>query len=465
MDDKKKTPMPEQDPKERVNNFQEVPLGYGEEEARREAERCLQCKHKPCVNGCPVSVSIPQFISAIQEGEFLQAADIIKETNSLPAICGRVCPQEDQCEEVCVRANAGEPVAIGRLERFAADYALKHGEEEDNRTEPGEAEKKTDINGAVAVVGAGPAGLTAASDLVQAGFEVTIFEALHDSGGVLRYGIPQFRLPKEIVDREVSSIQEMGAHIRYNTVVGKTVTIDELLEGEYDAVFIGSGAGLPWFLNIPGENLNGIYSANEFLTRVNLMKAYRYPEYKTPVKVGNKVAVIGAGNVAMDAARTALRLDADEVSIVYRRSEAEMPARQEEIEHAKEEGVEFRILNNPVCYHGQDGRVDKMECVRMELGEEDDSGRPRPMKIEGSNWKLDVDTVIVAIGQSPNPLITDNTPGLEADSRGRIKVNEDYETTKDGVFAGGDAVTGAATVIEAMGAGRRAATAIKEYLQ
>ena len=457
--DEKKTPMRSQEPEERIKNFREVPLGYNSDEAVREAERCLQCAHAPCVDGCPVQVPIPEFISAIKEGNFQEAAEIIKEKNSLPAVCGRVCPQEEQCEELCVRGFKQEPVAIGRLERFAADYAIERGE----KSEINKPELDKDIK--VAVVGAGPAGLTAASDLIQDGFEVTIFEALHDSGGVLRYGIPEFRLPKEIVNQEVEAIQEMGVEIRYNTIIGKTITIDELLEGEYEAVFIGSGAGLPWFLNLPGENLNGIYSANEFLTRVNLMKAYKFPEYKTPIKAGDRIAVIGGGNVAMDSARTARRLGAEEVSIVYRRSENEMPARNEEIEHAKEEGINFRVLNNPVCFHGEKGKVDEMECVQMKLGEEDDSGRPRPITIEDSNWKLDVDTVVVAIGQSPNPIITENTPGLETKSWGGIKVDENQATTKEGVFAGGDVVTGAATVILAMGAGRKAASSIKEYLE
>ncbi len=464
---KQKTKMRNQEPEKRIKNFNEVPFGYNKEEALQEVERCLQCKNKPCVGGCPVSVPIPEFIEALKEGDVEKANKIIKSKNNLPAICGRVCPQESQCEKVCIMGIKNEPVAIGRLERFVADEVLKgelaQTENEGNttiETETNKVEKKKKV----AVIGAGPAGLTAAADLAKMGFAVTIFEALHDTGGVLRYGIPEFRLPKKIVDQEVEGIKKLGVEIRLNTVIGKSLTVDELFEDGYEAVFIGAGAGLPRFMNIPGENLNGVYSANEFLTRVNLMKAYKFPEYRTPVKIGNKVVVIGAGNVAMDAARTAKRLGADEVTIVYRRSDKEMPARDEEIEHAREEGIIFKLLNNPVRIEGENGRVAKMECIKMELGPEDESGRRRPIPIEDSNWVMDVDTVIVAIGQTPNPLITSNTEGLETESWGGIKVNDGLATSRKGVFAGGDIVTGAATVIEAMGAGKKAAQSIKEYL-
>jgi len=463
---KHKTPMRSQKPEERIKNFNEVPFGYNKEEALQEAERCLQCKNQPCVEGCPVNVPIPAFIKALREGSVEKANEIIKSKNNLPAICGRVCPQENQCEKVCIMGIKNEPVAIGRLERFVADELLKRElvtpDDLDNTEKTG-AESKASKK--VAVVGSGPAGLTAAADLAKMGFAVTIFEALHDTGGVLRYGIPEFRLPKKIVDQEVEGIKKLGVRIKLNTIIGKTLTIDELFEEGFEAVFIGTGAGLPRFMNIPGENLNGVYSANEFLTRVNLMKAYRFPEYRTPVKIGNKVVVVGAGNVAMDAARTAERLGADEVTIVYRRSEKEMPAREEEIEHAREEGIIFKLLNNPVCLEGKDGRVSKMECIKMELGPEDASGRRRPLPIEGSNWVMDVDTVIVAIGQTPNPLITSNTEGLETESWGGIIVNDKMATSREGVYAGGDIVTGAATVIEAMGAGKKAAQSIKEYLE
>jgi len=454
---KEKTPMKSQDPEERINNFDEVPLGYTDEEAIQEAERCLQCEHQPCVDGCPVSVPIPQFIKKVKEGEFSQANEIIKSKNNLPAVCGRVCPQEEQCEEVCVMGEKFEPVAIGKLERFVSDKALENEEEKDTKVKKERDEK-------VAVVGAGPAGLTAAADLAKEGFSVTLFESLHATGGVLRYGIPQFRLPKEIVNQEVELIKKLGVDIKLNTIIGKTLTIDELFEDGYKAVFIGAGAGLPRFLGLEGENLNGVYSANEYLTRVNLMKAYKFPEYKTPIKVGHKVAVIGGGNVAMDSARTAKRLGADEVTVVYRRSEPQMPARDEEIEHAKEEGIEFKLLNNPVAFYGEDGKLTKMEVKKMKLGEKDDSGRRRPIPIEDSNWIMDVDIVIIAIGQSPNPVLTNNTRGIETKSWGGIKVDENLETTRKGVFAGGDVVTGAATVIKAMGAGKEGAKNIAKYI-
>lgn len=456
---KKKTEMRNQDPTERINNFKEVPYGYNKEEAINEAERCLQCPKSPCINGCPVNVPIPDFIKALKEGKIDEANDIIKSKNNLPAICGRVCPQESQCEKVCVMGVKNEPVAIGRLERFVADAMLDQVNSSSVDFVADKVSKKK-----VAVIGAGPAGLTAAADLAKEGYQVTIFEALHDTGGVLRYGIPEFRLPKEILDKEVESVRTLGVDIRVNVIVGKSITIDELFAEGYQAIFIGTGAGLPRFMNIPGENLNGVYSANEFLTRVNLMKAYKYPDYRTPVKIGNKVAVIGAGNVAMDSARTARRLGADEVVIVYRRSEEEMPARNEEIEHAREEGIIFKLLNNPVEINGQEGRVSSMECIKMELGDEDDSGRRRPVPIEGSNWTMEVDTVIVAIGQTPNPLLTSNTKNLKTEPWGGIMVDKGLATSREGVFAGGDIVTGAATVIQAMGAGKKAAQSIIDYL-
>ena len=463
---KNKTPMEEQAPETRINNFQEVPLGYGKEQAKQEAERCLECSASPCVNGCPVEVPIPDFIKAIKEDNIDKAIKLIKSKNNLPAICGRVCPQEEQCEDLCVMGNKNEPVSIGRLERYIGDKAL---EKEKNYNKDGDSivndrkQKNKQSDKKVAVIGSGPAGLTAAADLAKKDVDVTLFEALHDTGGVLRYGIPEFRLPKKIVEEEVEGIKKLGVKVELNVVVGKTITIDELFEKGYEAVFIGVGAGLPRFLNIPGENLNGVYSANEFLTRVNLMKAYKFPEYKTPVKVGDRVAVVGGGNVAMDSARTARRLGS-EVMVVYRRSEQQMPARDEEIEHAKEEGIDFKFLNNPVEIHGKDGIVDQIECIEMELGEKDESGRRRPLSVDGSNWRLDVDTVIVAIGQRLNPILTSNTSGLKTESWGGIITDEKLATTKEGVFAGGDIVTGAATVIKAMGAGKKAAKSIIEYI-
>ncbi|MEJ6951576.1 NADPH-dependent glutamate synthase [Natronospora cellulosivora (SeqCode)] len=456
---KEKTPMRNQEANVRNKNFKEVPLGYNIDEAKNEASRCLQCPNKPCVDACPVEVPIPEFIKAINNDNLEEAVDIIKSKNNLPAICGRVCPQESQCEEVCIMAKKNEAVAIGRLERFVGDYALNKIQENiDNNKSKKRKEK-------VAVVGAGPAGLTAAADLARAGFNVTLFEALHDTGGVLRYGIPEFRLPKKIVDQEVENIKKLGVEIQLNVIVGKTISIDELFTDNYQAIFIGTGAGLPRLMDIPGKNLNGVYSANEFLTRVNLMKAYKYPEYETPVKIGKKVAVIGGGNVAMDSARTALRLGADKVYVIYRRTEDQMPARNEEIEHAKEEGVIFKELNNPIAFHGNEGRIKKMECLKMSLGEKDKSGRPRPVPIENSNWMLEVDSVIIAIGQSPNPLLTANTNELKTQAWGGIIVNDDLSTSIDGVFAGGDTVTGAATVIKAMGAGKQAAKAMIEYIE
>lgn len=453
-----KVKMPEQAPDIRNRNFEEVALGYTKEMAVQEAGRCLQCKNRPCVEGCPVNVQIPDFIKLINEGDFEGAYRKIAETNNLPAICGRVCPQETQCERYCVRGRKGEPVAIGRLERFAADWHMEHEKEE---------KKNIAKNGRkVAVIGAGPAGLTCAADLAKAGYDVTVFEALHVPGGVLMYGIPEFRLPKGLVQREIDMVKALGVKIVTDMVIGKVLSLDELKEQGYEAIFIGSGAGLPQFLGIPGENLNGVYSANEFLTRTNLMKAYKFPEWDTPIKVGRSVAVVGGGNVAMDAARCAKRLGAEHVYIIYRRSEAEMPARLEEVHHAKEEGIEFRMLTNPVRIIGtEDGWVKAIECIAMELGEPDSSGRRKPYPKEGSEHIIDVDTVVIAIGQTPNPLIASTTQGLETTKWGGIIADEATgKTSKEGVFAGGDAVTGAATVILAMGAGKKAAKAIDEYL-
>lgn len=454
-----KYPMDEQPPEERIKNYDEVPYGYDEETAIKEAKRCLKCKRPFCVDGCPVEIDIPGFITAIAEGEFQKSIDILKEDNTLPAICGRVCPQEDQCEIKCLLSKKYEPVAIGRLERFAADWEAKKGIEVESLNPTGPR---------VAIVGSGPAGLTCAGDLVKMGYRPTIFEALHDTGGVLRYGIPEFRLPKRIVDQEVDYLRGLGVEIKCNMVIGKTLSITELLEEEgFSAVFIGAGAGLPWFLNIPGENLVGVYSANEYLTRVNLLGGYMFPEYDTPIWSGEKVAVIGAGNVAMDSVRTSLRLGAEKGMIVYRRSEKEMPARDEEIEHAKEEGVEFHLLRSPTRIIGdEDGWVKAIECLEMELGEPDDSGRRRPIPIDGSEFTMECDTVVVAIGQSPNPLITQSMPELDVGKWGNINADlETGATNIQGVYAGGDVVTGAATVIEAMGAGKRSARAIDEYIK
>jgi len=455
----KKVKMPEQDPDVRNKNFLEVALGYTEKMAKEEAERCLQCKTRPCVAGCPVNVQIPDFIKLIAEERFEEAYDKIRETNSLPAICGRVCPQETQCEQLCVRGKKGEPVGIGRLERFAADWYMANREVK--------AEKGEKLGIKVAVIGSGPAGLTCAGDLAKLGYDVTIFEAFHTPGGVLMYGIPEFRLPKALVQKEIETVKKLGVEIKTNMVIGKVYSLGELMEEGYQAIFIGTGAGLPSFLGIPGENLNGVYSANEFLTRINLMKAYKFPEADTPIKVGKNVAVVGGGNVAMDAARSAKRLGAENVFIVYRRSEAEMPARLEEIHHAKEEGIIFKLLTNPKAILGtDDGWVKAMECVEMELGEPDSSGRRRPVEKKGSEHIIEVDTVVIAIGQTPNPLIKSTTPGLNTHKWGGIIVEEETgATSKEGVYAGGDAVTGAATVILAMGAGKRAAVAIDKYLR
>jgi len=455
--------MPEQPPAERVRNFREVPLGFTAELAAREASRCLQCRRAVCVEGCPVNVRIPEFIRLLREGDFLAAARKIQEDNALPAICGRVCPQEDQCEKACVLGKKDQPVAIGRLERFAADYAREHLK----RHAPERAPDLPPATGLrAAVIGSGPAGLTVAADLAKKGHEVTVFEALHKPGGVLQYGIPEFRLPKAIVQEEVESLTRLGVRIEVNKVVGKTFTVDDLFARGYGAVFIGVGAGLPRFLGIPGENLIGVYSANEYLTRANLMKAYRFPEYRTPIIRGERTIVVGGGNVAMDSARMALRLGA-RVTLLYRRSRVEMPARAEEIVHAEEEGVAMRLLTNPVEILGdEEGCVRAVRCLRMELGEPDESGRRRPVPVPGSEFDIEADVVIVAIGNDANPLLTRATPGLRLNRWGNIVVHEEtMQTTRPGVFAGGDIVTGAATVIEAMGAGRKAAAAMDRYLR
>ena len=452
-----KVPMPEQDPNVRNKNFLEVAMGYTEEMAMEEASRCLNCKNKPCVSGCPVNVRIPEFVAKVAEGKFEEAYEIITSTNSLPAISGRVCPQENQCEGKCVRGIKGESVSIGRLERFCADYHMKHSD--------AKAVKPQSNGKKVAVVGAGPSGLTCAGDLAKKGYEVTVFEAFHTAGGVLVYGIPEFRLPKAIVKKEVENLQDLGVEVKTNMVIGRVLSVDELFEMGYKAVFIGSGAGLPSFMGIEGEDLIGVYSANEYLTRTNLMKAY-LEDYDTPIIKSKSVAVVGGGNVAMDAARCAKRLGAENVYIVYRRGMEEMPARKEEVHHAMEDGIIFKNLNNPVKILGdENGRVRAMECIEMELGEPDASGRRKPIAKEGSNFELPVDTVIMSIGTSPNPLIRSTTPGLDTNKRGCLVVNEDtMQTTREGVYAGGDAVTGAATVILAMGAGKQAAQSIDEYL-
>jgi len=452
-------PMPEQDPENRRRNFDEVPLGYAVDSAQEEASRCLQCKKPNCVAGCPVEVDIPGFINLITKGDFTGAIRNLWGKNSLPAVCGRVCPQEIQCEELCILGKKGEPVAIGNLERFAADYERAYG--------TGELPPRADSTGkSVAVVGSGPSGLTVAGDLIVKGHDVTVLEAFHKPGGVLVYGIPEFRLPKEIVAQEVNFLQRLGVTVECNQVVGRTVSLDELFEQGFDAVYLGVGAGLPRFLNIPGENLVGILSANEYLTRANLMKAYKFPEVDTPIPRGKDVVVLGAGNVAMDSARTAMRLGADRVRIAYRRSREEMPARIAEIHHAEEEGIEFHLLTNPIRYIGREnGRVTGMDCLRMELGEPDASGRRRPIPIEGSEFRLDCDLVIVAVGSGANPLLTQSTPDMDLNKWGYIMADpETGKSTKKGVWAGGDIVTGAATVILAMGAGRKASDSIHQYL-
>ncbi len=461
--DKNAVPMREQPPEERKKNFNEVPLGYSEEEAILEANRCLQCKHKPCVSGCPVNIDIPAFIKAIREKEFQKAIDIIHETDFLPCITGRVCPQEEQCQAQCVVGKIGEPVSIGRLERFVADWEM---ERKIKGLIPKSSTNDIVKNGIkVAIVGSGPAGLTCAGELAKKGYDVTIFEGFHEPGGVLVYGIPEFRLPKSIVKAEIESLKEMGVKIITNALIGRVLTIEDLFHQGFKAIFIGTGAGLPKFMNIPGENLNGIYSANEFLTRVNLMKAYLEGEYDTPVLRGRKVAVIGGGNVAMDAARTALRLGAEDVYLIYRRTEEEMPARIEEVHHAKEEGIKFYTLTNPVKYVGnENGFVKKVVCQKMTLGEPDESGRRSPVPLE-EYFTLEIDEAIVAIGTTPNPIISKTTPGLKVKKNGEIETDEWGRTSIPGVFAGGDIVTGAATVVTAMGAGRKVAFAIDEYIK
>ncbi|MEK7352953.1 MAG: NADPH-dependent glutamate synthase [Chloroflexota bacterium] len=456
-----RVPMPNQDAKQRAKNFTEVALGYTPEQFKEEASRCIQCPKRPCIGGCPVGIHIPDFIKAISEDNIPEAVTVLKNSNALPAVCGRVCPQESQCENVCTLAARKAPVAIGRLERYLADW------ERANMPANAQVKLPKPTGKKVAVVGSGPSGLTAAADLAKLGHKVTIFEALHVAGGVLMYGIPEFRLPKEIVQAEINYVTSLGVEIILDSVIGKIDTVDELLANGYDAVFLGTGAGLPLFLNVPGENLGGIYSANEFLTRTNLMKAYLFPEYDTPIRVGKKVAVVGGGNVAMDAARCALRLGGEEVSIVYRRSEAELPARHEEVEHAKEEGITFKFLTNPTGFKGNtQGWVTTMDCIEMELGEPDESGRRRPVVKAGSDFSMPVDTVVVALGNSPNPLIAQTTKGLDT-ARGGTVVADAHtgKTNKAKVWAGGDIVTGAATVISAMGAGKRAVVSIDAYLK
>jgi len=455
----KKTPMPEQPPAERIKNYDEVPYGYTPEQAMAEAKRCLECARPLCVDGCPVNINIPAFLKLAAEGDFRGAINIIKETNALPAVSGRVCPQEEQCEGKCALSKRFESVAVGRLERFAADWEATQGT-------PPIPELPSPTGKKVAVVGSGPAGITVAAGLVRKGHHVTIFEALHEPGGVLVYGIPEFRLPKAVVRREVEYVCRLGVKLVKDFVVGAAETVDELLE-EYDAVFLGTGAGLPWFLNIPGENLNGVYSANEYLTRANLMKAYRFPEYDTPIARGKRVATVGGGNVAMDSARTALRLGAEESIIVYRRSREEMPARAEEIHHAEQEGVRFELLTTPIAFHGDsNGWVKEIECIRNQLGEPDASGRRRPVPIKNSNFRIPIDVAVLAIGQSPNPLIPKTTPDLKTGKDGVVIIdNETGRTSKKGVFAGGDVATGGATVILAMGQGKKAAKAMDEYLK
>ena len=456
--------MNEQSPKERIKNFNEVALGYTPEQAVKEAARCLNCKRPICIQGCPVEIDIPAFITQIKQGNFDKAYQILREKNNLPAICGRVCPQETQCEKLCVLAKKSRPVDIGSLERFASDWAISrgigHASTDKGRHRASASREK------IALIGSGPAGLTAAADLARMGYRPTIFESLHAPGGVLRYGIPEFRLPKKILDTEIGYLKELGVKIEMNMVIGKVKTIEELRKDGFKAFFIGTGAGLPYFLGIEGENLNGVYSANEFLTRANLMKAYRFPEYDTPVKVGKRVAVIGAGNVAVDSARVAKRIGAKEVYIIYRRSEVEMPARHAEIKHAREEGIRFELLTNPIKIFGDEfGWVNKMTCVRNRLGEPDSSGRRRPVTIPGSEFDFACDTVVVAIGQGPNPLLISAIAGLKLNKRGNIEADSDGRTSIDDIFAGGDIVTGTATVIEAMGAGKKAARAIDKYLK
>jgi len=460
-----RVPMLEQDPDKRNKNFSEVTLGYTENDALREASRCLQCRNPKCIEGCPAEIDIKSFIKLIQERKFDKALEKIRECNSLPAVCGRVCPQEDQCEKECILGIKDEPVAIGRLERYAADRELERIASGAKECAWSEVTKKC-TREKVAVIGSGPAGLTCGADLARLGYQVTIFEALHDPGGVLVYGIPEFRLPKKIVKNEVDYLKGMGVKFELNMVMGKILTVDDLFKQGFEAVFVSTGAGLPYFMDIPGENLNGVYSANEYLTRSNLMKAYRFPESDTPIIRGTRVAVIGGGNVAVDSARTAKRLGAEHVYLIYRRSEEEMPARDEEIKHAREEGVEFKLLASPVEIIGKNGWVDKIRCIKMKLGEPDESGRRRPLSVKGSEFNIKVEVVIMAIGQGPNPVLLSTIPHLELNKRGNIKADpETGKTNIKGIFAGGDIVTGAATVIQAIGAGKKAAAAIDEYIR
>jgi len=460
-----RVPMLEQDPDKRNKNFSEVTLGYTENDALREASRCLQCRNPKCIEGCPAEIDIKSFIKLIQERKFDKALEKIRECNSLPAVCGRVCPQEDQCEKECILGIKDEPVAIGRLERYAADRELERIASGAKECAWSEVTKKC-TREKVAVIGSGPAGLTCGADLARLGYQVTIFEALHDPGGVLVYGIPEFRLPKKIVKNEVDYLKGMGVKFELNMVMGKILTVDDLFKQGFEAVFVSTGAGLPYFMDIPGENLNGVYSANEYLTRSNLMKAYRFPESDTPIIRGTRVAVIGGGNVAVDSARTAKRLGAEHVYLIYRRSEEEMPARDEEIKHAREEGVEFKLLASPVEIIGKNGWVDKIRCIKMKLGEPDESGRRRPLSVKGSEFNIKVEVVIMAIGQGPNPVLLSTIPHLELSKRGNIKADpETGKTNIKGIFAGGDIVTGAATVIQAIGAGKKAAAAIDEYIR
>jgi len=477
-----RTKISQQDPQERVKNFSEVELGYSEEEALKETSRCLQCKKPKCADGCPVEIDIKSFIAYISEKQFEKALEKIREKNSMPGICGRVCPQEDQCEKECIVGIKNEPVAIGKLERFAADYIIKNPQTisvnslPDNPDDAGSSDTENSLlqkRGSLsqinkikaAVIGAGPAGLTCAGELAKLGYSVTLFEALHSAGGVLVYGIPEFRLPKSIVKGEVDYVESLGVNIKLNSIIGKMHTIDELIENGYKSIFISTGAGLPYFLSIPGENLNGVYSANEYLTRVNLMKAYLFPKWDTPIKKADIVSVVGGGNVALDSARTAKRLGAKKVYIIYRRSEVEMPGRIEEIHHAVEEGIEMKFLTNPVGIKGKDGWVNKISCIKMELGESDDSGRRRPIAIPDSEYDIDTDVVVIAIGQGPNPVLTQTSPDISLNKRGNIVADAVGKTNKKGVFAGGDIVTGAATVILAMGAGKVAAKAMDEYMK
>ncbi len=460
-----RTAMPMQDPEKRIKNFREVPLGYSREDALKEAKRCMRCKKPKCIDGCPVEIDIKSFIELISDDKFDEAIEKVREKNSLPAICGRVCPQEDQCEKECILGIRDEPVAIGRLERFLGDLALKKNMEDKNLLVSGK-EAEQNAKHRIAVIGSGPAGLACAGELAKMGYKVTIFEALHKAGGVLVYGIPEFRLPKDVLQKEIDSLKSIGVEIKLDMVIGKILSIDDLFNMGYESVYIATGAGLPYFMGIPGENLNGVYSANEYLTRSNLMKAYEYPLCDTPIKKVEKVAVVGGGNVAMDSARTAKRLGAEHVYLIYRRSEKEMPARDEEIEHAKEEGIEFILLTNPVEIKGKDGWVDKIKVIQMELGEPDDSGRRRPVPVKGSEYDIDVDVVVMAIGQGPNPLLLLATPDLKLNKWGTIDADlQTGKTNKKGVFAGGDIVTGAATVILAMGAGKKAAHAIDDYIK